>query len=139
MPFELSAGRLSTHALELVTSDYTLSGRGSIGADGSLDLTGEVRFTVDGLQKLIAMASLPIPTGEAPELPPIPTKITGTLRSPIVRPDVSGVSRSSVEALFAGSADGARWVGRTMGEVEGSLEKGVGALRGLAGSPKRHR
>ena len=132
MPFELAAARLHTDELSLRTSDFGMHGHGSIGLDGSLDLDAEVRFTPAGIEKMLIMTSLPTSTANDPSLPPIPTKITGTLSHPHVRPDSSALA--PFQALFAGAAEGAGQVGS---KVYGAVRSGVGALEAFAGEAAR--
>jgi uncharacterized protein involved in outer membrane biogenesis len=125
--FTLRSGRMHTNDLSLVTDDYRVSGGGSIGLDGTLDLNTEVAMTATGVTKLLTMASLPIP-GEPGNLPPIPTRITGSVGDPIVRPEVEHLPVAAVQALF----QGARGAGEALKDAAGagvrSLEDGIDKL-----------
>jgi hypothetical protein len=100
--FALQAGRLQTSHLTLVTDDYTITGTGNVGLDGSLDLNTEIAMTPEGITKLLTMASLPIPS-ELGALPPIPTRITGSVNIPIIRPEVDRLPVAALRTLFAGA------------------------------------
>jgi hypothetical protein len=102
--FALQGGRLRTSDLTLVTDDYTITGTGSVGLDGSLDLNTEIAMTPEGITKLLTMASLPIP-GELGTLPPIPTRITGSVNIPIIHPEVDRLPIAAMRKLFAGALD----------------------------------
>ena len=117
--FTLRDGVMHTSDLSLLTDDYTVTGTGRIGLEGTLDLNTEVALTAAGVAKLLVMAALPIPSS-VPALPPIPTIITGTVGSPTIRPDVEDLPFAAVRSLFTGA--------RGAGEV---LKEGAG--RGLRG------
>ncbi len=122
--FALHAGRMHTTDLALVTDDCTVTGSGTVGLDGSLNLDTEVALTAAGVTKLLTMASLPIP-GELGTLPSIPTRITGSVGDPIIRPEVEDLPEAAVQTLF----EGARGAGEVL---EGAAGSGVRALkRGL--------
>ena len=121
LSFALRAGRMHTTDLSLVTDDYTITGTGSIGLDGTLNLDTEVAMTPAGVTKLLTMAALPIP-GDPHSLPSIPTRITGSVGDPIIRPEVGGLPKAAVETLVRGA-----W-GATQ-EVEDAAGKGVQGLR----------
>lgn len=125
--FALGGGRIETENLSLATSDYTLTGAGSIGLDGSLDLDTEVALTPNGVTKLLVMASLPV-RGDLGHLPPIPTHIGGTLADPAVHPQVSGVPMAIVHGLFAGATGAANTLG---GEAASGIESVEQGLREL--------
>jgi uncharacterized protein involved in outer membrane biogenesis len=125
--FALQAGRLQTGNLTMVTDDYTITGTGSVGLDGSLNLNTEVAMTPAGITKLLTMASLPIP-GELGTLPPIPTRITGSVNVPIILPEVDRLPLGAVRALFAG----ARGAGEVLDDAADTglrrLKRGLGTL-----------
>ena len=100
--FTLQDGRMRTSDLAVVTDDFTLTGAGSIGLNGALDLNTKIAMTAAGMTKLLTMGSLPIP-GEPLRLPSIPTRITGTLGDPIVRPEVQDLPVAAVKGLFRGA------------------------------------
>jgi uncharacterized protein involved in outer membrane biogenesis len=113
--FALQTGRMHTSDLRLVTDDYTITGKGIVGLNGTLDLDTEVAMTAAGMTKLLLMASLPL-AGEAARLPPIPTRISGTLGDPIVRPEIEDLPIATVKGLFRG----AERAGRTLSGAAGS-------------------
>jgi uncharacterized protein involved in outer membrane biogenesis len=100
--FALEAGRLDTTNLSVVTNDYTITGSGSIGLDGSLDLSTEIAMTPEGVTKMLTMAALPIP-GDPGSLPSIPTRITGTLGHPVIRPAVTDVPHAAILSVLRGA------------------------------------
>ena len=100
--FTLRAGRMETNDLSLVTDDYTVTGTGTIGLNGTLDLETHVALTPEGVTKLLTMAALPIP-GSGGTLPPIPTRITGSVSNPLLHPEMSHVPAAAVQGLLAGA------------------------------------
>jgi hypothetical protein len=119
--FVLRGGRMHTSDLSLVTDDYTVTGSGNIGLNGSLDLDTEVALSPGGVAKLLTMAALPIPS-EVPHLPPIRTRISGTIGSPTIRPQVEQLPFTLVRGLFGGAIG----AGQVMTEAAG---KGLRGLR----------
>jgi uncharacterized protein involved in outer membrane biogenesis len=119
--FTLRSAHLHTSDLVLVTDDYHVTGAGSVGLDGSLNLNTEVAMTAEGVTKMLTAASLPIP-GEPGSLPPIPTRITGSIGDPIIRPKVEQIPIAAVQTLFAG----ARGAGEELKDAAG---QGVRSLR----------
>lgn len=119
--FALRGGRMHTTDLSLITDDYSVTGTGSIGLNGTLDLDTEVALTPSGVTKLLVMAALPIP-GELPNLPPISTRITGTVGSPFVRPDVEELPLAVVRGLFQGAIGAGEEAGRGLRGLRDSLE-----------------
>jgi uncharacterized protein involved in outer membrane biogenesis len=124
--FTLRGGRMTTNDLRLVTDDYTVSATGSIGFDGTLDLDTTVALTPAGVTKLLGMASLPIPD-EVPDLPAIPTHITGTLGSPTILPEVTAIPFAVIRDLFRGVTRAGELVtdaaGKHLHGLVGSLER----------------
>ena len=124
--FVLRDGRMTTNDLSLVTDDYTVRGTGNIGLDGTLNLDTNVTLTPEGVTKLLVMASLPIPD-EVPNLPAIPTDITGTVGSPTILPAVSEIPFAAIRGLFRGVAGAGELVTDTAGK----------GLQGLVGGLER--
>jgi uncharacterized protein involved in outer membrane biogenesis len=124
--FVLRDGRMTTNDLSLVTDDYTVTGTGSIGLDGRLDLDTNVALTPEGVTKLLLMASLPVPD-EVPDLPAVPTDITGTVGSPTILPAVSAIPSAAIRGLFRG----------VVGAGELVTDKADKGLRGLVGGLER--
>jgi uncharacterized protein involved in outer membrane biogenesis len=120
--FALRRGRMHTDDLRLITDDYTVTGTGSIGLDGTLDLDTEVALTPAGIAKLLVMAALPIP-GELPDLPPISTRITGTVGSPFIRPEVEELPLAALRGLFRGALGAGEAAGRGLRGLKDGLEK----------------
>lgn len=124
--FVLADGRMTTNDLSLVSDDYTVTGTGSIGLDGTLNLDTDIALTPEGVTRLLVMASLPVPDA-VPNLPPIPTDITGTVGSPTVVPVVTAIPFAAIRGLVRGVADADELVTDT-------ASKG---LRGLVGGLER--
>lgn len=120
--FALSAGRMQTSDLSLVTDDYLLTGAGSVGLDGTLDLNTEVAMTPGGVTKLLTMASLPIPGGPR-RLPPIATRITGTLAHPIIRPEIVNLPVAAVSTLFRGAGQALGDAGSGLNVLEQGIDR----------------
>lgn len=127
--FTVADAGMRTSDLRVVSQDYSFSGAGRIGFDGSLDLAGPVTLTAHGMQKMFALSALRLPTGDLPPLPPIPAHFGGTLAHPSVRPDLTALpgatARWFVDALIGvprsiGEAIG-RPVGRFLDELRGMV------------------
>lgn len=99
--FTLRNGRMDTDDLRLVTDDYTVTGSGTVTLDGGLDLDTSVAMTPSGVAKLLVMAELPVPD-EVPNLPAIPTRIRGTVGSPIIVPAVTRIPFAALQGVFHG-------------------------------------
>ena len=121
--FALRDGRMNTSDLRLITDDFTLTGTGSIGLNGTLNLNTEIAMTAAGMTKLLTMASVPIP-GEPSRLPSIPTRITGTLGDPIVRPKVADLPVAMVKGIFRGAFGAGK-------ALQGAAGDGLRALEDL--------
>jgi uncharacterized protein involved in outer membrane biogenesis len=115
--FTLNGGRMHTNDLTLVTDDYTVTGAGTIGLDGSLDLQTNVALSPAGVAKLLVIASVSVPR-DVPNLPAVPTRITGTLSSPMISPVVTDIPLVAIRGLF-GSVRG---VGEAL---TGTAERGI--------------
>jgi uncharacterized protein involved in outer membrane biogenesis len=122
--FALQAGRMHTSDLSVVTDDYTITGRGSIGLDATLDLNTKIAMTPAGVTKMLTMAALPIP-GDPGELPSIPTRITGSIGHPIIRPEVSDVPSTAVLSVVRGARGAADALQDAAGEGLRGLKWGV--------------
>jgi hypothetical protein len=101
--FTLSDGQVRTSDLQVRSDDYAMTAAGTIGLDGQLALQGQVDLTPNGIQKMFALSSLPIPGASILSLPTIPARIDGTLADPHVHPEA---------AALAGST--ARWFGEAL-------------------------
>jgi hypothetical protein len=115
---------MHTTDLSVVTDDYTITGSGSIGLDGALDLNTEIAMTPAGVTKMLTMAALPIP-GHPGELPSIPTRITGDVAHPIIRPEVSEVPSAAVLSVVRGARGAADALQDAAGEGLRGLKWGV--------------
>jgi hypothetical protein len=125
--FALRGGQMRTNDLSLVTDDYTVSGHGSIGLDGSLDLDTDVMLTPAGVGKLLTMSALPIPSS-VPNMPPIRTRITGSIGSPNIRPDAERLPLTLVRGLFGGAVGAAQVFTDAAGEGLEGVRRGLESL-----------
>ena len=112
--FTLQDGDLHTSDLNLVADDYTITGTGNVGLDGSLDLRTEIAMTAEGVTKLLTMASLPLP-GRTATLPPIPARITGSVDLPVIRPEMADLPTDAIQTLVLD----ARSAGKTLKDAAG--------------------
>ncbi len=112
--FTLRDGDLQTSDLALVADDYTITGTGNIGLDGSLDLRTEIAMTEEGVAKLLTMASLPLP-GRTDTLPPIAARITGSVDLPVIRPEMADLPTDAIQTLVLD----ARSAGRALKDAAG--------------------
>ena len=101
--FTLSQAALHTTDLKVSTTDYTLSASGSLGLSGALDLDSKIILTSAGLQHMFSFGVVPLPTSMLPTFPPIPTRISGSVDAPDVRPDVRVLPESTLR-WFVGAA-----------------------------------
>lgn len=77
-PVALRGGRVHSDAARLVTADYTLDARGSVGLDRSLDLAGNLHL---------------------PGLPAVPVTIAGALPRPDLQTHVGRIPRNGIDAM----------------------------------------
>jgi len=112
----LEGGRLHSDSVRLVTGDYTLEGRGSVGLDGSVALEGRLDLAGDLL------------------VPTVPVTIAGTLPHPTVDTHVGRVPAKGVGAMAGavhktGSAvvRGTKHAGRKLGTILGVTGRKLGA------------
>lgn len=101
--FTLSDGQVHTSNLQVHSDDYAMTAAGTIGLDGQLALQGRVDLTPNGIQKMFALSSLPIPGSSMLSLPTIPARIDGTLADPHVHPEAGALAGST-----------ARWFGEAL-------------------------
>lgn len=104
--FTIDRGRVWSEDIHLMTIDYELRGRGSVGLDQTLDYDTKVQLTTHGTQKMIAVASLPILDTSKTKVAPIPVRITGTLENPSIVPNASVISLGALRGLFRGLKGG---------------------------------
>ena len=128
--FDLRDGVVHSQDLFDQTDDYTMTGAGTFGLDGSLDLSTRLTLTAQGMQKLLTTASLPLPTSGLPSLPPIPTTIGGTFERPQIRPDISALPASTMRWLVGAVLQAPRELG---GAVVDGLDGLFGGTRRLFG------
>jgi uncharacterized protein involved in outer membrane biogenesis len=131
--FTVRDGRVRTENIHLVTSDYVLTGAGSFGLDSTLDYNTVVRFTATGTQKMITVVSLPVLDQTFKTLPPIPVRVSGTLKTPRIRPDMSGIPVGKVPGLTGG----AEAIKEGIGSGARGIRSGLGRLLGR--HPERER
>jgi hypothetical protein len=129
--FTLRNDRFDTTDLALITDDYSVTGAGTVGIDGSVDLNTRIQLTSLGVQKMFMLGSLDLPTSALPSLPPIPARVTGSLENLIVRPNVSALPRSTVEWLVDALLQSPRTIGEavvhSIGRLWGGARRLVGA------------
>ena len=128
--FTLRNDRFDTSDFALITDDYSVTGAGSVGIDGSVDLNTRIQLTSLGVQKMFILGSLPLPTSALPSLPPIPAQVTGSLENLIVRPNVSALPRSTVEWLIDALLQAPRTIGESVVHSIGRLWGGARRLVG---------
>lgn len=121
--FDLRAGRIDTSDLTLISDDYNITALGSIDLDGRVDLDARIQLTANGVQKMLVLGSIPLPTSALPGLPPIPTRVTGDLDKLVLRPNMSALPASTVRWL----AEALMHTPRSIGEA---IRKNVGELWG---------
>lgn len=123
--FALRERHVDLHDLELDADDYFVTGDGSVGFDSKLSMELQVQLTPSGLTKMLVAARLPLSALPVKKLPPIPLRVSGTMRKPIVRAGIDSLpagvlnyGADAAEKFTKGVADAAR----------GLLEKGAGLL-----------
>jgi uncharacterized protein involved in outer membrane biogenesis len=133
--FALQRGRFNTTDLSVSSTDYHIAANGSIGLDGSLDLAARIQLTAQGVQKMLVLGSLPLPTASLPGLPPIPAIITGSLADPVVRPNVSALPASTAQWLAQAALHAPRAVAGAAIHRLGELWNGVKRVAGAGDKP----
>ncbi|MEO8605682.1 MAG: AsmA-like C-terminal region-containing protein [bacterium] len=126
--FTLRDALLHTTDLRLASTDYDLTGSGSLGLDGSVDLETQITLTSAGLQHMFSLGLIPLPTSMLPSLPPIPTRLSGTADALVVHPDVGHLPASALHW----AADMPRAIG---GAVLKPFEDLVDDARNAIGDP----
>ncbi len=121
LPFEVGDRRVRTQGFTVGTEDYDLELRGALDAEMKLDLDGVVRFTSQGIDRLLRTSRIPSRLRSAFQLPSIPIQMRGPLRSPSIQADVARVPLATVEGLLRlpGRATGALRPRRTEPEPSG--------------------
>jgi hypothetical protein len=133
--FMLADGICHTQDLTLRSADYSLTGAGTVRLDGQLDLDTRITLTATGVQRLVTLGSLPLPTSALPTLPPVPTRITGPASDMVVRPDVSGVPMATAGWLVKSVVGAPAAVGGAVVDGVGSLLHGAERIMGRRGTP----
>jgi hypothetical protein len=110
--FALRDGRAFTEDLDFATSAYRMQGKGSLGLDGSLQLSTRVALTARSVEELYRLASVGFKKRGEPSLPAIPVQVYGTIGRPQIVPNVTALPLAPFRVLFGG-ARGA--VGRLRG------------------------
>jgi hypothetical protein len=130
--FTLRHGRFYTNDLSLISDDYTVTALGSIGFDGSVDLRARIELTAQGVQKMLILGAIPLPTSGLPALPPIPAYVTGTLEKPVVRPNVSALPATTVRWMVDALLHAPRSLGDALMHRAGQVWNGVKRVVGAA-------
>lgn len=101
--FTLGGGALRTDDLNVRSDDYDLTAGGTISLDGTLALQSQINLTPNGIQKMFALSSVPLPGASMLSLPTIPARIDGTLADPRIHPEATALAGST-----------ARWFGEAL-------------------------
>jgi hypothetical protein len=104
--FRIEGGRVVTDDFSAITSSFSLTGGGSLDFAGTLDYQTQVVFTSNGIQEMLSLSGLHLPSSEQPKLEPIPLHINGSIHDPDVRADLSHVPLAGLSLLLL-SCDGA--------------------------------
>lgn len=87
MAIEVQDGRIRTDALAIVTDEFALTGKGTIGLDGRLDLDTEFRTSAALATTLVGVASPTRFLLDGDKRLRIPVHVGGELGAPKLRPD----------------------------------------------------
>jgi len=101
-----------------------MEGKGSLGLDGSLQLSTRVTLTARGVDAVYRFASIPFGKRRERLLPAVPVHVNGTIRDPQIIPDLTGLSLAPFRALFGG-AEGAVGLLRDAAVPDGRLLRKV--------------
>jgi hypothetical protein len=101
--FDVSQGVAKTDDLVLETSDYRMSGAGSVELDGTLDIQGRVALSAHGVEKLVVLLASPLRGFQGDRLPEIPVRITGPIGEPKVTSELRKVPFAPVRSLMGGA------------------------------------
>jgi hypothetical protein len=127
--FTLRDARAFTEDLDLSTSAYRMEGKGSLGFDGSLQLSTRVALTARGVDEVYRWASIPFGKRGDNALPAVPVHVNGTIGDPQIVPDLTGLSLAPFRALFGG-AEGAVELLQDAAPKGRLLRKGLGKVLG---------
>ena len=123
--YTLRHGRFETTDLSLISDDYSATAVGSIGFDGSVDLRARIELTAQGVQKMLILGSIPLPTSGLPGMPPIPAYVTGSLEKPVIRPNVSALPATTVSWMVDTLLHAPRSLGGALMHRAGQVWNGV--------------
>jgi hypothetical protein len=133
--FDLRDGQIGTSDLWLASDDYEASAVGTVGLDGTMDLGARIRLTSRGFQKMLVLGSMPLPTGILPDMPAIPTSITGTLAAPVIRPNVAALPAATARWLIDAILHTPQTVGdalvNRLGKLWSRTKRATGAIGNL--------
>ena len=115
--FATEDGRLRTEDLALVSDDFAIKGRGTVGHDQSVDLETKVRFTAQGLEKILVLARVPRVGVRKHRFPPVSVNVAGTLMEPSFSPAAPRILAASFGALAWGAQEAGDAAGRAVGAV----------------------
>ena len=116
-------------------------GLGSIGLDGGLKLDARIQVTAQGVQKMLILGSMPLPTKALPRLPPIPAKVSGYVQNPVIYPNVAALPATTLRWMVEVLLQTPRSVGETVvdqfRQVWNGAKRLVGTQSGWAEGPDR--
>ena len=130
--FTLRGDEVDTPDFSLISDDYAVSAVGTIGLDGTLDLAARIQLTALGVQKMLVFSSMPLPTSALPGLPPIPTYVTGSVRDPVLRPNVAALPAATVRWVVGALLHAPRSLGGAVVHHLGQLWDGAKRAVGVA-------
>jgi hypothetical protein len=98
--FRIEGGRVVTDDFSVFTSSFSLTGGGSLDFAGTLDYQMQAVFTSEGIQEMLSLSALHLPSSEQPKLEPIPLHISGSVREPDINADLSHVPLAGLSVLL---------------------------------------
>ena len=98
--FRIDGGRVVTDDFSVLTSSFSLTGGGSLDFAGTLDYQMQAVFTSEGIQEMLSLSALHLPSSEQPKLEPIPLHISGSVREPDINADLSHVPLAGLSVLL---------------------------------------
>ncbi len=103
-PFTLEGGRAQTDALEIITDDYRIRGRGDVDVvDRTLDLEIDVAFTAQGIEQVVSYAASAAHLRASRQLPSIPVHVSGPLDDVRFQPKLGAAPMASLAGLLWGA------------------------------------
>jgi AsmA protein len=103
--FTVADGRMSTKNLDLEASDYGISGAGSIGLDGSVDMSANFRASQALTRSLVSEVDAVKYLADDSGAVEIPFRLTGTLPALRAQPDTRILGKALEGALVGGLVD----------------------------------